>query len=164
MVKIQTPFISHLTFNRHLKLRLSKTELKTFPPKSAVPLMIGTSVNGVSIYIFSKARTFKVTPNFASSRHMNLSYIFHLLCPMTIALLQRTIFSSIGLLPKPQKWSGFLQSILHFACRFTVIPRYPQGIGSRTQQGLQNPRHSNPTVGPLYPWFCICRFNQPWIL
>ena len=62
MVKIQTSFISHWMFNKHLKLRLSKTEIKTFLPRPAVPLMIGTSVTGVSVYSLSEARPFKVSP------------------------------------------------------------------------------------------------------
>lgn len=67
MVKMETPCISHLMFNRHLKLSLSKTELKTFPKKPAVPLMIGTSVNGASNCLKSQTRNFKVIPNSYSS-------------------------------------------------------------------------------------------------
>lgn len=47
-----------------------------------------------------------------------LSYAWPLLCPMLIALLQRTIFFSIAFLLKTQKWTAFLPSILHFACRY----------------------------------------------
>lgn len=45
--------------------------------------------------------------------------------------------------------------------RNTAIPWYPQGIGSRTRHGYQNPRMLKSQTQSLYLRFCICGFNQP---